>query len=150
MHFASVCCHNVFMSKRPLRVSVPVSPEVKAAFERLAAAQGCSVSSAISDWLSDTTDAVNSMADLMEKARQQPRLVAQQLHGYALGLGDLTAELLESFRVGHPPSSVGPVAKPSGPSTVGDFMGLAGLTPPVGNTGGKLPTQPKKRRDKGA
>lgn len=130
------------MSRKSVRVSVPVSPEVKAAFERLATAQGSSVASAMSEWLEDTVDAANSMADLLEKARQQPRLVAQQLHGYALGLGDLTVGLLESIRA----SSAGVAAGPAVPN----FMEKRGVTPPVGNTGGKLPPQPKNKRGKGA
>jgi hypothetical protein len=136
---AAICCkvlHNLAMSKsKNVRVSVPVSPEVKAAFERLAAAQGSSVAAAMSEWLEDTVDAANSMADLLEKARQQPRLVAQQLHGYALGLGDLTVGLLDSIRAGSAAMSVAP--------DVPDFMQKRGLTPPVSNTGGKLSKQPK-------
>jgi hypothetical protein len=76
---------------------------------------------AMGDWLADTSDAAIAMADLMEKARQQPKLVASQLHGYALGLTDVTSELLDALR------------RPA-----------SGLTPPVGNTGGKLPQKTKK------
>ena len=43
-------------------------------------------------------DAASLMADLMQKARDQPKLVAAELRGYALGLSDLTADLLEQVK----------------------------------------------------
>ena len=70
-------------------------PEV---FQRLASVTGMSQSKAIGEWLADTVDAAATMADLMEKARQQPKLVAMELRGYALGLSDLTADLLEQVK----------------------------------------------------
>lgn len=100
---------------KTIRVTVPVTPQVQEVFKRLSIASGVSMGKAMGDWLADTSDAALAMADLMEKARQQPKLVASQLHGYALGLTDMTTELLETLR------------KPE-----------AGLTPPVGNTGGKV------------
>ena len=110
-----------------VRVTVPVTPEVQEAFKRLADASGLSVGKAMGEWLQDTLEAVESMADLMEKARSQPKLVARQLQGYALGITDLTNELMEDLR--------------KRPMTV---------TPPVSNTGGKLPQNAKKPRGRNA
>jgi hypothetical protein len=107
---------------KTIRVTVPVTPQVQEVFKRLSIASGVSMGKAMGDWLADTSDAALAMADLMEKARQQPKLVASQLHGYALGLTDMTTELLETLR------------KPE-----------AGLTPPVSNTGGKLPQKTKRK-----
>ena len=59
------------------------------------------------------------------------RFVARQLQGYALGLSDMTSDLLDGLR------------KRSS-------AGIAADTPPVGNAGGKLPQTPKKRRGKDA
>ena len=114
-------------TQNKVRVTVPVTPEVQEAFKRLADASGLSVGKAMGEWLQDTLEAVESMADLMEKARSQPKLVARQLQGYALGLTDLTSELMEDLR-----------RRP-----------LA-VTPPVGNTGGKLPQKPKTGRGRNA
>lgn len=97
-----------------IRVTVPVSKEVQEVFKRIAEASGSSVGRSMGDWLADTMDAAEVMAGLMERARKQPKLVAQELHSYALGVTDLTSEVLESLRR---------------PGTV---------TPPVSNTGGKL------------
>lgn len=109
---------------RSIRVTVPVTPEVQEVFKRLAAASGTSVGKAMGEWLADTSEAAVSMADLLEQAREQPKLVARQMHSYAIGLTDLTSELLEGL------------SKRGG-----------GVTPPVSNTGGKLPQNPKKPRD---
>lgn len=110
---------------KTVRVTVPVTPEVQEVFKRLAAASGMSVGKAMGEWLADTSDAAISMADLLEQARQQPKMVARQMHSYALGLTDLTTELLEGL------SKRG-----------------ATVTPPVSNTGGKLPQKPKTTADK--
>jgi len=104
-----------------IRVTVPVSKEVQEVFKRIAEASGSSVGRSMGDWLADTLDAAQTMADLIERARKQPKLVAQELNAYALGLTDLTAEVLESLRRPVP------------------------VTPPVGNTGGKLPQTHKAK-----
>lgn len=48
----------------------------------------------MADWMRDTIDAAEYMADQLEGARAAPRLVAQKLHAYALGLSDETGALL--------------------------------------------------------
>lgn len=80
-----------------VRMTVTVTPEVRDAFQRLAKAASMSVGRAMGDWLGDTVDAAQFMAETMEKARAAPRLVAQELHAYALGLGDETGALLKQL-----------------------------------------------------
>ena len=121
MQFDADCITMTETKPKTIRVTVPVTPEVQEVFRRLSEASGVSLGKAMGDWLADTADAAIAMADLMEKARQQPKLVASQLHGYALGLTDMTSEILEALR------------KPAGR-----------VTPPVGNTGGKLPQKTKR------
>jgi hypothetical protein len=108
---------------KPIRCTVPVSPEVHAAFEKLAKASGMSVGRAMGDWLGDTIDAVAFMADTMAKARATPKLVARELHSYALGLTDETGELIERMREQGRVERSG-AARPA-------------LRPPSSNTGGK-------------
>lgn len=103
-----------------IRVTVPITAEVKAVFERLSSVSGVSVGKAMGTWLSDTASAAEQMAEIMDQARQQPKLVADRLHGYALGLSEVTADLLEHIKGRE-----------------------KGLTPPLSNTGGKLPQKPK-------
>ena len=91
-------------------------------------------------------DAASLMADLMQKARDQPKLVAAELRGYALGLSDLTADLLEQVKgkKGVPGADGKRSAAAPGTPVPGGVRELFdGLTPPVGNTGGKLPRKPK-------
>lgn len=129
-------------TKKPVRTTISVDSDVLEVFQRLASLSGVSQSRAIGEWLKDTVDAANLMADLMQKAREQPKLVAQELRGYALGLSDLTQELLQQVREKGPE---GPDGKRSAAGPSGSFSDLVGgLTPPVGNTGGKLPKKPKK------
>lgn len=124
MQLDADCITMTETKQKTIRVTVPVTPQVQEVFKRLSLVSGVSMGKAMGDWLADTSDAAIAMADLMDKARQQPKLVASQLHGYALGLTDMTSELLEALR------------KPS-----------AAVTPPVGNTGGKLPRRAKKGGD---
>ena len=151
---AADCSIMLYMSKtispptKPHRVSVPISPEALQAFERLAKAGNMSTGRAIAEWLNDTLEGVTYMAATMERARAAPKLVAQELHAYALGLADETGDLIKKVRAmgladraaaggGHagacaPPAAAGP-----------------GITPPSCNTGGKvIKTQPVARGGK--
>ena len=85
-------------TSRQVRTTISVDAEVLEVFQRLSAVTGMSQSKAIGEWLADTVDAAATMADLMEKARQQPKMVAMELRGYALGLSDLTADLVNQVK----------------------------------------------------
>lgn len=50
------------------------------------------------EWLADTLEAVEFMAEKVEQARAAPRIVMQEMHAYALGLADETGALMESLR----------------------------------------------------
>ena len=82
----------------PVRLSITVTPEVHAAFRRLADASGMSMGKAMGEWLGDTLEAVEFMAEKMEQARAAPRLVMQEMHAYALGLADETKQVLANVR----------------------------------------------------
>ena len=87
---------------------------------------------AMGEWLADTLDAATFMASTMEKARAAPKLVAQELHAYALGLGDETGALLERMR------EKGREAQPVGTACSGAKPGQTGRearTTPPSNTG---------------
>lgn len=82
----------------PVRLTITVTPEVHAAFRRLADASGMSMGKAMGEWLGDTLEAVEFMAEKMEQARAAPRLVMQEMHAYALGLADETKQVLEQVK----------------------------------------------------
>ena len=109
-----------------VRTTISVRPEVLDVFRRLSASSGLSLSKGIGDWLTDTVEAAEAMADLVEKARSQPKMVARQLQGYAMGLTEMTNDLLEDLR-----------NRPSSSSE-----------PPLSNTGGKLPKPSQAKRGK--
>lgn len=128
-----------------VRVSVPVSIEVHETFKRLAKAGQMSTGRAMGQWLGDTLDAAEFMASKLEQARATPKIVARELHSYALGLTDMTSELMETLKKPKDSPEIGKRSAGSGES-FGDFLqGLsAPLTPPSSNTGGKVPQDPKK------
>ena len=122
---------------KTIRLTIPVSAEAHAAFTRISKATGMPVGRAMAEWMDDTLDAAQFLADTLEKAREAPRLVAQQLHAYALGVADETGQLIAQVREGskarHGQAAAGR-AVPAGPTS-----------PPLCNTGGKVP----RRRGKG-
>jgi len=85
---------------KPVRLTIPVSPEVHAAFQRIGKAASIPTGRAMGDWLGDTLDAALYLADMLEKARSAPKIVAQELHAYALGITDETGTLLKRMREG--------------------------------------------------
>lgn len=85
-------------SDRVVRTTISVDAEVLAHFDELAKVTGVSRSRALGEWLADTVQAAQSMTELMRKARAQPRLFAAEMQGYALGLADLTADLVSEVR----------------------------------------------------
>lgn len=101
------------------RLTIPVSVAVYDTFTRIAKAGKMPVGRAMGEWLGDTLDAAEFMATKMEQARAAPSLVARELHSYALGLTDMTQDLLKKVREGpesgfgsasaaHPESDPGP------------------------------------------
>lgn len=150
----------LFDDLKPVRVTVPVRPDVLAAFQRLAAAQGVSTGKAMGEWLSDTMDGVDALIELLERARRAPKVAAREIHSYAVGLTDLTSELLEEMkqrsrervpgRQGGRARAAGSAAEgapPRGEATAARKAAArksATLTPPYSNTGGKVPKKPKK------
>jgi len=119
-----------------VRVTVPVTPEVLDAFQRLAKAGNMSTGKAMASWLEDTLDGVSYMASTMERARAAPKIVAAELHAYALGLTDETGDLMQKLR------KMGLSGKGAGVAVA--RAPLPGqqpedISPPSCNTGGKLP-----------
>ncbi len=129
----------LFVDQKPVRVTVPVRPDVLHAFQRLAAASGVSTGRAMGEWLADTLDGVEAMASMVERARTAPKLAAREIHSYALGLTDLTSELLEQVRK----KGAAPAGESGKRALHVPHAGAAPapLPPPVGNTGGKVPNK---------
>jgi hypothetical protein len=120
---------------KQIRLTISVSPDVHSAFERLSAASGNSMSKCMGEWLSDTLEAVEYTALMVEKARLAPKMVMREVHAYALGLADETGTVLRSLRDGGR-AGAGMAQPPS--------AGPTSMSPPSCNTGGKVPNRGKR------
>jgi hypothetical protein len=110
-------------------VTVAVTPEVHATFKRLSKAGSMSVSRTMGDWLGDTIEAAEFMAQKMEQARAAPKIVMREMHAYAMGLADETGEMIDRIKKrGVEERAAGALARDARP---------LGTRPPSGNTGGK-------------
>lgn len=111
-----------------VRLTITVTPEVHATFQRLAKGSGKSISKAMGEWLGDTIEAAEFMATKIEQARAAPKIVMQEMHAYALGLADETGALMESMRKkGSEARVIASAARTPEPAS----------HPPSSNTGGK-------------
>ena len=124
---------------KTIRLTIPVSAEAHAAFTRIAKATGMPVGRAMAEWMDDTLDAAEYLAETLEKAREAPRLVAQQLHAYALGVADETGALLKQVREG---------SKARHGQAADGRAAPAASSPPSCNTGGKVPQRKGKGEGK--
>ena len=113
-----------------IRMTISVTPEVRDAFERFAAAAGMSMGRAMGEWLGDTLEAIEFTALKMEQARAAPKVVMREMHAYALGLADETGQLMDQIRAKG-------VAERS--------EAARGTRPPSSNTGGKVQTKVHKK-----
>jgi hypothetical protein len=135
----------LFPEQKPIRVTVPVTPEVQAAFQRLAAASGMSTGKAMGEWLADTVEGAVTMAELLEKARRAPKQAVSELHAYALGLADMTTDLMASLRKGSGKGKTGAAAEAQAErASAAAPVASAPLPPRTVIRGGKSPRTPKK------
>lgn len=127
---------------KEIRLTIPVSAEVHATFTRIGQAGNVPVGRAMGEWLADTVDAAQHMAHLMEQARSAPAMVAKELHSYALGLTDVTADLMTQIRT---KARGGPARASAAPHVSGAPEG----TSPYSNTGGKVSGERTPKGSKG-
>lgn len=140
----------LFNSVKPLRVTVPLTPDVHDVFVKVAAAQGVSVGRAMGDWLRDTSDAALQMASMVSDIKTKPFEVALRLSGYASAMSDVSTGLVERIRKqskvggaeGVPATGKAPRSR-SAQKSAGKV-----LTPPVSNTGGKVSEARKPKGSK--
>ena len=134
----------LFPDQKAIRVTVPVTPEVQAAFQRLAAASGMSTGKAMGEWLADTMEGALTMADMLEKARRAPKQAVSEMHAYALGLADMTSDLMDNLRRRSGGGKTGAATGTAGGGTVAAPVAPAPLPPRTVIRGGKSTKTPKK------
>lgn len=129
---------------KPPRVSVPLTAEALATFQRLGKAGNMSTGAAIAEWLTDTMEAAEFMATKMEQARAAPKAVMREMHAYALGLADETGDLMRKIQAKGKADRAG-AAGGAGEARARDTGRAAKVAnPPSCNTGGKVPLTKKK------
>ena len=130
-------------TSKPIRVTVPVTPEVLALFQRLSKAAGQSVGRAMGQWLEETRDGLEPMIDILEQHKRAPMKAMQSLQLYAGTLTDLSEDLFDKVKHMDEGATQLASAVASAGRTV-ETLGKRGLTPPSSNTGGKGRKTPKK------
>lgn len=92
------------MSKPPtpetVRLTITVTPEVHAAFQRMAEVSGMSLGRCMGEWLGDTLEGVEFLTTQLQRAREAPRKVVQEMRQGLLGALDEADELLTDIRAG--------------------------------------------------
>ena len=88
----------------------------------------------MAEWLTDTIEAAEFMAQTVERARAAPKVVVREMHAYALGLADETGQLIRDIAEKGKASRA---AKGEGQPKAGAALSQAAHIPPSSNTGGK-------------
>ena len=124
---------------KPIRVTVPVAPEVLALFQRLSVASGKSVGRMMGEWMEETRSGLEPMIEIVESFKTAPRAAVQALQLRANALTDMAAEAVEeAMRLdSETDAGSGRKAERVGTRVSSVFIGKGGLTPPSSNTGGK-------------
>lgn len=134
-------------TKKPIRLSIPITPEAYEVFQRLSTVSGRSFGASVSQWLMDTREAASLMADNLERLREAPgELMARvKLHISAvedaaqMAIDDAISRAEQDEFEGRPRGRKGLASDaPKGPAKP--------LTPPSSNTGGKVHGSGKKSR----
>ena len=125
-------------TSKNIRLTITVTPEVHQTFQRLAKASNMSISRAMGEWLGDTLEAAEFLANKVEQARAAPGLVMRELQALALGTADELGTFMDQIRQKG-------VNERGVPAKRGRVAG-SHPSPPSGNTGGKGQTDKQAKR----
>ena len=136
------------MAKPPspdrIRLTISVTPEVHAAFQRMAEVSGMSIGRCMGEWLGDTLEGVEFITGQLAKAREAPRQVVKEMRQGLLGMIDESDQLLADLRSGKaklPP----PAPKDARGAPPAAAAGAPRLVIRGGKSPGKTRTQPKPK-----
>lgn len=107
-----------------IRLTISVTPEVIEVFTRMAEASGTSLGRTMGDWLGDTIEGAQFVAQKMVEAKSQPAILMREMQAMARGLSNEVDSVMEHVRR----TGRGALATPP-----------AAARPPSSNTGGKVP-----------
>jgi hypothetical protein len=136
---------------KQLRVTVPITPEVLALFQRLSEASGKSVGRLMGEWLDETRDGLEPMIDIMLNFKKAPKAAVKALQLHAIAVSDLAADMVsQAMILGKEERSEGGGKRSATDSDRASVLrGEGGLTPPSSNTGGKG-RETHKKNDRGS
>ena len=83
-----------------IRLTITVTPQVHAAFSKMAEATGMSLGRCMGEWLQDTLEGVEFLTGQLVRARAAPRQVIKEMQQSVLGLGDELDAVLADMRSG--------------------------------------------------
>jgi hypothetical protein len=126
-------------SPKNIRVTVPVTPDVLAMFQRLSEVAGKSVGRLMGEWLEETRDGLEPMIEIVSSFKTAPKAAVQALQLRANAVAELAQEAVHQAMKLKPDGSLGDgrKAERDGSKRSAVSIGKRGLTPPSSNTGGK-------------
>lgn len=110
-----------FMQSPPtsenVRLTISVTPEVHAAFSRMAEVSGMSLGRCMGEWLGDTLEGVEFLTLQLQRAREAPRNVVRELRQTMLGLVDELDAIKPSLPAGRAGVTAAQRGAPARPAT---------------------------------
>lgn len=129
------------MTDDRIRTTISVDREVHEIFKRMAEAAGMSVSRMMGEWLADTADGAQFVAQKMIEARQSPTVLMREMQAFAKGMNDEVDKTIEHMRKG-----VAGGLRSGSPAALSASVKRKA---PSSNTGLKSPKPPSKTVRKG-
>jgi hypothetical protein len=129
-----------------IRVTVPVTPDVLALFQRLSHVSGKSVGRLMGEWLDSTHEGLEPFIKIVQGFKDAPKAAVEALQLRADALSELTTEVVNQAMFLQAQTETRGTELAKGGASPGSsvFTGAVGLTPPSSNTGGKGRKTPKK------
>lgn len=131
-----------------VRTTISLDPEVHEIFKRMAEAARMSVSRCMGEWLADTADGAQFVANKMVQARSAPMVVMREMQAMSVGLQEEVDKTLQMMRSEKRPTKAESAASASSGARSGRSAAPSSLT---GLKSPKIPTKPPlKASRKGA
>lgn len=129
-----------------IRTTISVDREVHDIFVAMAKAGGMSVSRCMGEWLADTADGAQFVAQKMMAARQAPMEVMREMQAMSAGLTETVDKVMSDMRAAKMPAQRRPLQR--APASGGRGLAPSSLT---GLKSPNIPTKPPlKASRKGA
>jgi hypothetical protein len=119
-----------------IRTTISVDKEVHQIFVAMAEAGGMSVSRCMGEWLADTAEGAQFVAQKMKEAKAAPKTVMRELQAAAMGMHEMATEVLDDMRIRKTP--------PPARASARRAEVISGSKAPSSNTGLNSPKSPNK------